>query len=230
VILDDKFLNLVKEAKSFRELEKTTGVCRRQLKKTLDECSVDYSHFIYYNDYNDQTYGYLTIKKTVSEKKSGYTRKYAICDCLCGKTDVKKRFENVVTLRSPSCGCLSKNRPSMCGEGNPAFNGCGKFRGVHFTQIKRQAKRRKIEFAVTKEYLWELYKKQNGKCALSGMDIWFGRIHYSLETTCSLDRRDSNKGYTEGNVQWTHKDINKLKHDFDESYFIKLCKQVANTN
>ena len=45
--------------------------------------------------------------------------------------------------------------------------------------------------------------------------------------TASLDRIDSSKGYVKGNVQWVHKDINKMKTDFEQSIFIKLCKSVA---
>jgi hypothetical protein len=42
----------------------------------------------------------------------------------------------------------------------------------------------------------------------------------------SLDRIDSKKGYVEGNVHWVHKDVNMMKRNFTEEYFINLCETV----
>ena len=44
--------------------------------------------------------------------------------------------------------------------------------------------------------------------------------------TASLDRIDSKKGYIEGNVQWVHKNVNKMKMDLDEKEFFSIVKQV----
>ena len=60
---------------------------------------------------------------------------------------------------------------------------------------------------------------------MSGLDISFGESNYDV-TTASLDRIDSGKGYIVGNVQWLHKDINKMKLHHNQEYFIKLCKMV----
>ncbi len=48
--------------------------------------------------------------------------------------------------------------------------------------------------------------------------------------TASLDRIDSTKGYTLDNIQWIHKDLNKMKMNFANDYFIKTCKLVAENN
>jgi hypothetical protein len=45
--------------------------------------------------------------------------------------------------------------------------------------------------------------------------------------TASLDRINSDLGYVYGNIQWIHKDINKMKNDYEQNYFILLCKKVA---
>jgi hypothetical protein len=80
--------------------------------------------------------------------------------------------------------------------------------------------------SLTIEQAWELYQKQEGKCALSGLPIFFPATNKG-EFTASLDRIDSSKGYIEGNVQWVHKDINIMKNKFPQDYFIKICKLVA---
>ena len=54
------------------------------------------------------------------------------------------------------------------------------------------------------------------------------RIEYQHQkTTASLDRIDSNKGYVEGNVQWVHVDVNYMKLDYDQDYYINICRLIA---
>ena len=48
--------------------------------------------------------------------------------------------------------------------------------------------------------------------------------------SASLDRIDSKKGYTEENVQWIHKDVNSMKMDYNEDYFIKMCQLIVEKN
>ena len=78
------------------------------------------------------------------------------------------------------------------------------------------------------EQAWELFEKQNRKCALSGLLLNFPKDRNTHGGTASLDRIDSNGNYTLDNVQWVHKDINRLKNSFDQDYFINLCKLVSN--
>lgn len=44
--------------------------------------------------------------------------------------------------------------------------------------------------------------------------------------TASLDRIDSSKGYIEGNVQWLHKDINRLKINYSDEDLIQICLEI----
>lgn len=99
-----------------------------------------------------------------------------------------------------------------------------------FSQIQWDARDRKIEFNLTIEYLWELYLLQKKKCALTGEDLCFGKYTKDISRTASLDRVDSAKGYIVGNVQWVHKDINLIKGQYSQSYFISLCRRVAHHN
>lgn len=80
------------------------------------------------------------------------------------------------------------------------------------------------DFDLTIEYIWDLFLKQNRKCAFSGVLLEFTA---SKNITASLDRIDSSKGYTKNNVQWVHKDINKMKSNYSSQYFIEQCKLVA---
>jgi len=102
--------------------------------------------------------------------------------------------------------------------------------GSYWYIIRDRAKRYNYEFNLDIKYIWNLYIKQNKKCRLSGLYIKFEDIITAkgkCDRTASLDRIDSNKGYIKGNVQWVHKDVNKMKQDLDENIFIKLCQMIA---
>jgi predicted DNA-binding protein YlxM (UPF0122 family) len=101
--------------------------------------------------------------------------------------------------------------------------------GHYWSSIQHCAKRRNIEFNITLEYIWNLYIEQNRKCKLSGVDIKFNDICNDNTTqTASLDRRDSSIGYIEGNVQWVHKTINRIKWHLNQDEFLDWCDKVSN--
>lgn len=106
--------------------------------------------------------------------------------------------------------------------------------GNLFSQILWGAKIRNIDIIdLTKENLFELFLKQESRCALSGLNIEIGinrESHKNGGTTASLDRIDSNKGYSIDNVQWVHKDINRMKMDLSKDKFIQYCIIIADNN
>lgn len=113
------------------------------------------------------------------------------------------------------------------------WSGHEEISGTYLLKLEQGATQRNIEFQLTKEELWDLFIKQDRKCALSGIEIAFapkGKCvpQYKELQTASLDRIDSNKPYTIDNVQWVHKNINKMKQDLPQEVFVDLCKLVAN--
>lgn len=72
--------------------------------------------------------------------------------------------------------------------------------------------------------MWDLLQKQEYKCALSGLPIKFIN---STNKTASLDRINSDKGYTIDNIQWVHKKINHMKMEMNQQEFIETCKLVS---
>jgi hypothetical protein len=121
-------------------------------------------------------------------------------------------------------GLLKNNITNSCGcSPNGQWKGYGRLSGINLYRIKRNAKVRNIPFSVTAVELWELFVKQRGMCALSGLPI---EINIRGKNTASLDRIDSLMGYTLENVQWVHKDINLMKMDFSQDRFFELCKKV----
>jgi hypothetical protein len=93
-------------------------------------------------------------------------------------------------------------------------------------KCKLSAELRNIVWDLSEEFIWQLYLSQDKKCALSDKPIGWckeGSIH-----TASLDRIDSSEGYVVGNIQLVHKDVNFMKQQFSQEYFIETCKLIAN--
>jgi hypothetical protein len=63
-------------------------------------------------------------------------------------------------------------------------------------------------------------------CALTGMKITLNRNARYGRQTASLDRIDPEVGYVPGNIQWVHKDVNRLKQNFTEPYLLRLCELI----
>ncbi len=164
--------------------------------------------------------GKLSIVSRANNKK-GKVQWKCVCDCGNKKTILAC---NLLTKASRSCGCgwsKSKNK-------NHKWNGCGELGGTHFWEIRDGAFRRDIPFNLSINYLWKLYLRQNKKCALSGMEI---SMKYEKDGvtrgTASLDRINNNLGYSIGNVQWVHTDINFMKQDLSQNEFIMYCGLIV---
>lgn len=217
---------LSKKSTSYRGLAKILKSDHQLVKRALEHYGINVDHFDPDNRAlaeKGKVYNLLTIDKVFRENE----RWFCNCTCICGNK-VKKRLDSVTSSRVPSCGCASRNRPQVIAGKNGFFRGCGEIRGTHMRNIKAGATRRGLEFSVTKEYLWNLFEAQGRCCALTGVALIFGRVYYPHETTASLDRIDSSKGYSEGNVQWVLKSVNKIKMDLEQWYFIELCHLVSN--
>lgn len=174
-------------------------------------------------DLKGKVFGELTVLSEIPERTArGHVR--WLCRCSCGK-EYTVLSTHLVSHRTLSCGHFRK----LKGQQNRGYKGYFEISGDHWDHLKRNAIKRRlpIEFSVTIEYLWDLFLKQDRKCALSGLPLKFP-LGKRDTFTASLDRIDNSKGYIQGNVQWLHKDINKMKNTHDQEYFIKLCLLVAN--
>lgn len=71
--------------------------------------------------------------------------------------------------------------------------------------------------------MYELYKLQDRKCALTGADFVLETNH---QLSPSLDQIDPGKGYVLGNVQWLAWCVNRAKGDLSLSDFYEMCSVV----
>lgn len=94
----------------------------------------------------------------------------------------------------------------------------------HYLKAKN---RKNKEFTLTEQDLFNQFDRQNGKCALSGVEMTFETGDLTLT---SLDRIDSDIGYTQPNIQFVCWYANKMKQDLNQDKFIEFCKLIGNFN
>lgn len=164
-------------------------------------------------------FGYWkVINNFVSHGKNNHASVICICT-KCNITVKQIRCNNLVNKKSIKC--------KTCSNGDKEL---GNYKGILvsvFNKMKLQAKTRNISFGLTVKYIGDLFEKQKGLCALSGLSLTLKTKISDTTATASLDRIDSSKGYLKTNVQWIHKDINKIKQNLDEEYFISLCSKIV---
>jgi len=154
--------------------------------------------------------------------------------CSCGKEQFVRAYFLEVGRQTCCKECRSKiNYEKAIKNGTSIgfiklhHEGIGNFTKTAYNHFKRNAKRRDIEWSkdLTLEFLYNLLLNQNRKCALSGVDIDLTEFRKGSNVnfefmTASLDRIDSSKDYNPTNVQWVHKDVNRMKWALDQDYFI----------
>lgn len=142
-------------------------------------------------------------------------RQMAVCQCACGTT-IKIRPDLLSRNQTNNCGCSPRGK----------WRGVGQLSLTYFNRTKRGAEVRGLPFTVDMTYLWNLYQRQEQQCVLTGLPIPFNRKRLD-ECVASLDRIDSTLGYVVGNVQWVHKDVNRMKGDLAQDRFEEICALVA---
>ena len=96
-----------------------------------------------------------------------------------------------------------------------------------FKQSREGARKRKIKFSLTRDNIYTLLENSKGKCAISGMDM---STHFNCLLKASVDRIDSNKGYTMNNVQIVASIVNKSKNVLSDAEYVEMCVTVARNN
>lgn len=165
-----------------------------------------------------QTYDMLTVMSQVEGRDRGQF--LWLCRCSCGNEKVFRT--GVIKGGQQSCGCIIHRRKSQ----SHNWKGRGELSAVRWNLIKNKAKKRGLEFSVSLDYLWGIYQKQGGLCALTGVPIDLGTFKddYGM---ASLDRIDSTGGYTEGNVQWVHRTVNFMKQSLSDAELVQWCRRVV---
>ena len=92
---------------------------------------------------------------------------------------------------------------------------------------KDRAEKRKIEFNLTLDFLLNLWDQQNGKCALSDVQMTYDMLSGRTPTNISIDKINRNLGYTKDNVQLVCMACNQMKSDLSDDMLYFFCKQIT---
>lgn len=178
-----------------------------------------------YKDLSNQKFGKLTAIKYIKSCRYKIGGKYDIweCKCECGNIIYvsssnlnKKPIHGCRQCRSQSLSKQFKKYPIP---------------SDLWIRIRNRIKKKGCECDITPKFIYELFLQQNKKCAISGLELVFADTHAKkTDTTASLDRIDSNEGYTKKNVQWVHKTVNSMKNDMTDNEFINWCKIISKFN
>lgn len=151
---------------------------------------------------------------------NGKGKHFWTCLCKCGSV-VFVVTDKLKSGNTKSCGCYRASIPRK-----KFYTGCGELNGTLWGRITQQATRRNISINITKEDAWDIYLRQKGNCAISGLPIAF-LSRRKGKNTASLDRIDNSKGYEIDNVWWVHKDVNIMKNVYNIDYFLTLCRMIS---
>lgn len=100
------------------------------------------------------------------------------------------------------------------------------------SSLKQGALTRGILVAIDEDDLVQLFLKQEGRCALSGLALDIAAVSVAgrggrAELCPSVDRIDSHGNYILGNVQILAQVVNIMKNDVEEGRFVDLCRAIA---
>lgn len=164
-----------------------------------------------------------------------YSKKISyIGKCECGNIVTRhKQYINtcIKNNRIMNCGC--KNASLKSGKQHPGWRGVGELSYKRFKSIKRgcSSRARNIKLEITIEQIWDLFLKQNRKCALTGRELtMIDSNSQKIRSTASLDRIDSSGDYTIDNVWWIHKNINLMKMNLSLDQILNIAKLVSENN
>ena len=109
-----------------------------------------------------------------------------------------------------------------------------RIKGKPFTTLYDNARRncltRNREIDIDTDYIKELWEKQDGKCALSGLPMSFPNSEHKDAFQASIDRIDNDKGYIKGNVRITCLIANLCRNGFSDEDVIKFCEAMCATH
>lgn len=120
------------------------------------------------------------------------------------------------------------------GRKNTRWKGYEEISGAYWRTVTYGATTaRNLTFSITIQQAWNLFLKQDRRCAITGIKLMFAEFNKDFvegHQTASLDRIDSSKGYALDNVWWVHKRVNMMKQSLSMEEFKYWCKMVTEYN
>ncbi len=87
-----------------------------------------------------------------------------------------------------------------------------------------------IEYDITSDFLKELYKKQDGRCAISGIKMLTLVGSGRQKLNASVDRINCNVSYNKNNVRLVCAHINMMRGNLEISELLEFCDKILKYN
>ena len=104
----------------------------------------------------------------------------------------------------------------------------GFFQNRHSKLLSRNKKYGYSSTPITIDELKQLYRDQNGMCAITGMPMYTTTKETDLSV--SPDRIDCDKGYELGNVRLVCTRVNMRRMDLDDHELVWWCRAISNAD
>jgi hypothetical protein len=192
-------------------------------RKTVESNSTKSCGCLRKEDHTGKTFGKLTAIKFEYQNKRGAAM--WLFKCECGNT-ITFRASDVKRGQYKSCGCITK--PDYIGNKSSCWKGYEGLSGDYWYRLTKSAKERGIPVEITIKDAWEQFVKQNYKCALTGINLFFPKVVRLRNGNASLDRIDSSKGYCLGNIWWIEKELNQLKNGYTVNELLHYAYLLVN--
>lgn len=149
------------------------------------------------------------------------TRKCKVCLRILNIEDFEKRHDKKGDFTRKVCRtCHQEKRLSNFSNSPENF-----LRNLH-TQLKSSRKDTHA-WEIDYDYILQIWNNQNGKCALSGLDLMYHKGSGPTWFNVSIDRKNSNKDYVVGNIQLVCSAVNMMKQSMNDVDFIWWCKTIT---
>ncbi len=234
--LEERILKCLTEGMNRTNTARRLNICLGTLSYWCDKFGIENVNGKYIKPaYGDMFGNWKFLEEIILERKDNKRKGHRDirwkCECQCKSKTIKVlRYYHLTSNhhrpKSESCGCIQRAKASYAN-----WQGHEEISMWYFYNLERGAIRRSIKFDITIEYIWNLFLKQDRKCVLTGVELIFtpkgSQWKDQYLQTASLDRINSYGDYTEDNIQWIHKDLNKMKFILDNEQFLKVCKDVV---
>ena len=206
---------------SVRDVGRYFNLCDHTIRKKAQKLGLGRKFkTLVIEDFSDQKFGRLSPIKFCGISEKGKHLWLCKCDCGNEKIIISSSFTRGLTN---SCGCLKIEKARQ--------NGYELISYTFWKRLIQNAAYRELNFNITIEQAWDLYVKQNGKCAISGVPIIiFPDSNQEKKQTASPDRINSDLGYTLENFQWVHKRVNRLKNILLDDELLFWCRTITKNN
>jgi hypothetical protein len=170
-------------------------------------------------DLTGQRFGRLEVISLKEERRiySSQTKVVWICRCDCGKTK-EVTSASLSSGTSTSCGCYSLELVTLpYGESS---------KNSVWTSYTGKAKKKNLEFSLTKEEFFKLTKENCFYCGTEPKNTYVRPRNNGGYLFNGIDRVDNKRGYTLENTVSCCKNCNYAKNILSQEDFFNMIKKI----